>query len=270
MTDREKDSEELGNASDQAETTESAQDEGPAAEATEPSDEPGAEAAAAEEAQGDEGSETEEAEPVAAARSGKSSGLGGAGLAAAAVALLIGGAGGWFGHQMQTQKAMKAADAAVEGQGDAARGPCKDWETKICEDLGDNAYSCQRAKASSDLLPGSACKLALEAVPATLTKIHAARTSCDAMSTKLCAELGADSPGCKMVESQTPSFPPDKCDEIAKNYDQVLAQLKQMGARGPGGPPGMGGPHGPGGPRGPGGPGRGPGPAPGAMPPGHP
>jgi hypothetical protein len=164
-------------------------------------------------------------------------------------ALALGAAGGWFGHQLKLDKAMKAADAAVAGQGDAARGPCKDWETKICDEFGSEAFACNQAKSSSPILSGSACELALNTVRATITKIHAARSTCDTMSAKLCAEIGAETRTCQMVKKDTPTFPPEKCEEIAKNYDEVLAQLKSMEQRAgmggpPGGHPGMGGPPG--------------------------
>ncbi len=218
-----------------------------------------------------EQNELEEGEAVAAAQPAQRDSRGGSpGWLLAVAALAVGAAGGWFGHQLQAEKAMKAADAAVEGQGDAARGPCKDWEEKICGEFGDNSFSCGQAKSSSPILPGSACQLALKGVPETLTKIHSARTTCESISTKLCAELGAETRACKMVQTDTPTFAPEKCEEIAKNYDQVVAQLKTMEQRGgPGGPPGgpPGGRPGMGGPP----PGmRGPSPGMADRPPGHP
>ncbi len=225
----------------------------------------------ADSSEAEEENELREGDAVAAAPPAqKDSRGGGLGWLLAVAALAVGAAGGWFGHKLQAEKAMKAADAAVEGQGDAARGPCKDWEEKICGEFGDASFSCGQAKSSSPILPGSACQLALKAVPDTLTKIHSARTTCESITTKLCAELGAENRACKMVQTDTPTFPPEKCDEIAKNYDQVVAQLKTMEQRGgPGGPPGgspagrpgMGGPP----------PGmRGPSPGMADRPPGHP
>jgi hypothetical protein len=148
---------------------------------------------------------------------------------------------GWFGHDFQSKKAVKEADAAVEGKGDAARGPCKDWEEALCGGLGATAYACSQAKAASALLSGSACEQAQQGVLAKIEEIKAERAQCTELSDKLCGELGADGQACELVKTQTPSFPPERCEQMMQNYDQVLAQLKMMQERGaiPGqGPPG--------------------------------
>lgn len=152
---------------------------------------------------------------------------------------------GWFGHDFQMSKAEKEADAAVEGKGEAARGPCKDWEDAICGALGPTAYACSQAKSASTLLSGSACAQAQEGVTAKVDEIQAERAQCTELSTKLCSELGADGEACNLVKTQTPSFPPERCEQMMQNYDQVLAQLKMMQERGampgqrPPGHPGM-------------------------------
>lgn len=160
-------------------------------------------------------------------------------------ALLIGvlclGAGfgiGWGGHQFQTNKALKVADAAVQGEGEGARGPCKDWEKKLCDEFTETGFACTQAKGSSSLLSGSACAQALKSVDKTIDTIKAARASCTTLTDKLCGELGAETQTCGLVKTQTPSFPAEKCDEMMKNYDQVLQQLKMMEQRGAGMPPG--------------------------------
>jgi hypothetical protein len=111
-----------------------------------------------------------------------------------------------------------------------------------------------QAKGAIELMTPSTCDVALSNVPATLTKLKAARASCDKLVTKLCADLPPGSQMCAMVKDKTPSFPAQRCDEMLGHYDEVIGQLKQMeqqqggmmgGPGGPGGPgPGMSAPPG--------------------------
>jgi hypothetical protein len=180
-------------------------------------------------------------------------------LLLAIAGLALGAASGWFGHGIKVQKSYDSADAAVQGTGDAARGPCKDWEKQICEQLGEKSHGCTQAKTIGSVLPGSSCEVALKQVASTVEKIKAARSSCETIMTKLCSEIGDGSKACELVKTQTPTFPPEKCDQMMESYPQILAQLQQMEKRG--NVPGAGGPGGPGGP-----PMRGPGMPPGASP----
>jgi hypothetical protein len=153
------------------------------------------------------------------------------------LALLAGGAAGWFGHIQQSKAAAAKADSAAVGN----EGPCKAWEEAICSKSGAESAPCMQAKGATELLTASTCEVALTAMPATLEKLKAARASCDNLVTKLCGDLPPGSETCKMVKDKTPSFPSQRCDEMLKQYDQVIAELKQLDAMGgPGGPgPGM-------------------------------
>src|SRR5690606_35944400 len=136
---------------------------------------------------------------------GRSSGTS---LLIGALALAAGFGIGWFGHDYQTKKQSRAADAAVEGKGEAARGPCKDWETALCSKFSQNSHPCVQAQAASALLSGSACEQALKTMDAKVSEIEAARAPCTNLMEKLCGELGGESQACGLVKSQTPSFPP--------------------------------------------------------------
>lgn len=173
-------------------------------------------------------------------------------VAWAAVALVLGAAGGWFAREARAHELLNSAMGrgapATEG------GSCRAWETQICDSLGAEAFACQEAKSAAGLLPTAACDEALEAVPDTLAKLKEARQGCDSLVSKLCADLGAETQTCQMVKEKTPSFPPDRCDAMLEQYDQVIGQLRMMeqaqagmghGMGAPGmGAPGMGGPHG--------------------------
>jgi hypothetical protein len=152
------------------------------------------------------------------------------------LALLAGGAAGWFAHIQQSKAAAARADSAAVG----SDGPCKAWEEAICSKSGAESAPCMQAKGATELLTASTCEMALTAMPATLEKLKAARASCDNLVTKLCADLPPGSETCKMVKEKTPSFPSQRCDEMLKQYDQVIAELKQLDAMGGPGGPGMG------------------------------
>jgi hypothetical protein len=159
------------------------------------------------------------------------------------LALIAGGAGGWFGHMQQAKAAASKADAtaAPVGSTGVVKGPCGAWQDKICSGSGKESAACQQAKGAVELLTPSTCEAGLQAMPATLARIKTARASCDKLVAKLCGDLEPGSKTCTMVKERTPQFPPQRCDEMMKHYDEVIGQLKQMDAQGGpqmGGPPG--------------------------------
>jgi hypothetical protein len=144
-------------------------------------------------------------------------------------ALAAGAAAGWFGHVQQAKAAKLRADSAPVASGSAAAsGPCASWEKKICDGGGEQSAACQQAKGAAELLTPSTCAVALEAVPATLARVKAARASCEELVKKLCTDLPQGSATCDMVKERTPSFPPQRCQEMLKTYDQVLAEVKTI------------------------------------------
>jgi hypothetical protein len=154
----------------------------------------------------------------------------------AAVGLAAGAAVGWFGH-IATAKAKARADtaptpAASGSAATAKSGPCATLEKELCSKTGDASAACEQAKSAANLLTSGTCELALETVPAMIEKVKAARAVCDSLVTRLCNDLTPVSGACAMVKERTPSFPTERCVELNKNYDQVLAELKQMEAQG--------------------------------------
>jgi hypothetical protein len=168
------------------------------------------------------------------------------------LALAAGAAAGWFGQVQQAKAAAAKADAAPAPIGSAGvtTGPCRDWQDKICGSSGKQSAACSQAKGATELLTPSTCAAGLLAMPATLTRLKAARASCEKLVGKLCTDLPPGSETCAMVKDKTPSFPSQRCDEMLEHYDEVIAQLKQIDQQGGMQPGGMrmGGPGGPGGP----------------------
>jgi hypothetical protein len=161
------------------------------------------------------------------------------------VALAAGGAAGWFGHIQQAKAHTQRVDSAAAPAGSGVAGPCGNWQEKICASSGTTSAACQQAKGAMELLTPSTCEAALGTMPATLAKLKAARASCDSLVKKLCADLPPGSSTCEMVKERTPSFPAKRCDEMLKNYDAVIGELRSIDAQG-----GLGGPGGPGSPGG--------------------
>ena len=158
------------------------------------------------------------------------------------LALAAGAAAGWFGH-IEQAKAKLRTESAPAASGSAS-GACGTWEKKICSSSGEQSAACQQAKGATGLLTPTTCEVALEAVPATLAKVKAERASCDTLVSKLCKDLPPGSQTCNMVKERTPLFPSDRCKEMLKSYDQVLAEVRQldqnpmpMGMPGPGAGP---------------------------------
>jgi hypothetical protein len=164
------------------------------------------------------------------------------------LALAAGGAAGWFGHIQQAKAALKADSVATPAGSGVPAGPCGVWQSKLCTGVGgDKSSACSQAKGAVELLTPSTCEAALVSLPATLTKLKAARASCDKLVSKLCGDLTPGSQTCAMVKDKTPSFPAQRCDEMLKHYDEVIGELKRMDQQ----QGGMqmsapGGPHGPG------------------------
>ena len=146
----------------------------------------------------------------------------------AVVALAAGGAGGWF---LRDAKAAEDVSPTPDTGGAAAAGSagvCGDWAQKVCEGVGEENEACGQAKAAAGLLPEGACGSALADLPATVEKAKAARSTCDQLVEKACADLGKETETCKLVAAKTASFPASQCKQMLENYDKVLGELKQM------------------------------------------
>ena len=155
-------------------------------------------------------------------------GMSGTALLVALVALVIGVGIGWLARGTGVGAETVSPSASVSSSASAAGGPCDLWAEALCQEIGDPSDACQNARSAADLLPDGACQAARSEVPATLAKIKSARSTCDELVRKLCADLGEASDSCKIVKEKTPSFPTGQCDEMLGSYDEVVAELRQM------------------------------------------
>jgi len=58
-------------------------------------------------------------------------------------------------------------------------------------------------------------------------KVDADRKLCTDLMERLCKDVGPETDACKMVREKTPQFPTAQCEELTKNYDAVLKEIKQ-------------------------------------------
>ncbi len=156
------------------------------------------------------------------------SGLSPAAMMVGVVALVVGGAGGWFGHDAQAKNKLRAESVAAPAGSGGPTGPCGAWQQKVCAGTGEQSAACAEAKGATDLLTPSTCEVAIAGMPATLAKVKAGRASCEQLVSKICTDLPPGSATCSMVKERTPSFPSARCDDMLKHYAEVIQELKGM------------------------------------------
>jgi protein-disulfide isomerase len=152
-------------------------------------------------------------------------------IMAAVLACAAGGAAGWFIRDARASSAPVEASADPAASSPAAAGSagvCANWAKAVCDGAGAESETCEQATSASALLPAGACTQAMTDLAGTLERAKSARSSCDTLVEKLCADLGAETETCKMVRAKTPGMPSKQCGEMLKSYDRVLDELQQM------------------------------------------
>ncbi|HJX62700.1 MAG TPA: thioredoxin domain-containing protein [Polyangia bacterium] len=118
-------------------------------------------------------------------------------------------------------------DATVKSPA-AAASPCPEFVNAICAKAGKESPACQSVTATAELLSPAACKAASKDSSYALQKLGDQRKVCDHLASRLCKEIGDTTETCKMVQTQTKTFPPDRCTTMIEHYADVLADLKRM------------------------------------------
>jgi protein-disulfide isomerase len=119
------------------------------------------------------------------------------------------------------------APVAAGAQG----GSCDTFVTQLCERSGsDESALCASAKELGRVLPQSACVAALQDFAQMERQMDVERKVCTDLAERLCKDLGQDTTTCAMVRAETPQFPREQCEELAKNYADVLPQLQKQEA----------------------------------------
>jgi protein-disulfide isomerase len=117
-------------------------------------------------------------------------------------------------------------------KGDAAatgNGACDAYAKTLCGLTGEQSETCNAIKTVvGGLLPASACEAGAKDIDYSKGKLDSLKEVCTTLTAKLCKDLGEATQTCQMVKTQTPTFPPDRCQSLLQNYDAVLADLKRM------------------------------------------
>lgn len=130
-----------------------------------------------------------------------------------------------------TSKAKPAASGSSSAKpgGPELSGPCQAYVDALCEKLGGKQNpNCTTMTTAAELLSPGACNAAKRDMKYTTDKIAEKRKTCDTLVGRLCGELGKTSETCKMVETHTKTFPPERCKMMLERYPEVLADLKRM------------------------------------------
>lgn len=122
----------------------------------------------------------------------------------------------------------EAPKAAAGGAGADAElaGPCGDLVKKLCAEAGESGEVCTSAQQLSKVLPDSSCSAAVKDFASVQAKLKAARKVCDDVVARFCKELGEQTETCKFVREETAKFPTNRCEQVNKDFDKHLTQLK--------------------------------------------
>jgi protein-disulfide isomerase len=124
-------------------------------------------------------------------------------------------------------KAGEVAATAIEGDVTS----CTTLATKLCERAGAESATCTSVTKTTTLLSAKTCAVALADIEYSYTKVAAAGQACADLAERLCKDVGPDTQTCELVKTETPKMPPEQCEGMVAEYDQVLAQLVRMEAK---------------------------------------
>lgn len=128
-------------------------------------------------------------------------------------------------NEVESRQAPPAAEANVP---DA----CARYAEDFCAAVGgEGADECGAMRSAVRFLPARACRIAAGEIGAVAQRLEELRASCRELERRLCADVGEDGEGCRVVREQTPRFSPDRCRTMLDRYDDVLRELQRIDAR---------------------------------------
>ena len=111
-----------------------------------------------------------------------------------------------------------------------AAGPCDEFVSALCAKAGKESPACTSVTSAAEFLSPAACKAAGKDISYAIQKLGDQRKVCDQLASRLCKDIGDTTETCKMVQTQTKTFPPDRCSSMIAHYTEVLADLRRMEA----------------------------------------
>jgi protein-disulfide isomerase len=155
-------------------------------------------------------------------------------LVSVGATLAIAVMGATLASSCKPKGATSKADAAASGSASAKSGgpeltaACQSYVDALCDKVGKQSPTCQTVTQAAELLSPAACNAAKRDIKYTTDKVAEKRKSCDTLVSRLCGELGKTTETCKMVETHTKNFPPERCKMMLERYPEVIADLKRM------------------------------------------
>ena len=120
----------------------------------------------------------------------------------------------------------EAGKPTVDTSG-ATAADCEAYTKSLCDAAGAGA-TCESITTTLKILPPAACKVGMTDLEYSKKQLAEVNKSCNDLMDRLCKDLGEGTETCKMVRTKTPEFGSARCTKMLGEYDQVLAQLKQM------------------------------------------
>lgn len=155
----------------------------------------------------------------------------------ACLLVLFGSLGGIGCHPRPTTSPSDGAGEATanapqdEGSPEGDREACTRYVAHLCEAAGEGSAPCAGKDELILLLPSAACVAGERDFAYTTQRATALRATCTDVVGRLCAAIGPETDTCLMVRQQTEEFPAARCQDLANDYDAVLAEVQAIESR---------------------------------------
>jgi protein-disulfide isomerase len=103
-------------------------------------------------------------------------------------------------------------------------------EEQFCREAGTSTETCTRAQSTLSLLSGRTCVLALQDFAVMQRKLGERRARCNELADVLCGAVGPTSESCTSVREKLLDLPSSSCQELMKNREELIADLKRQEA----------------------------------------
>jgi len=128
----------------------------------------------------------------------------------------------------QSNPATTTAEAQTLAQPTSA---CERFATRLCSELGATTEACMSLHSVQELFPEKACEVALGDLDGAVERVRGLRKHCDELATKICSELGEQSPVCEEVKHDMPEVPVGQCPVLLRHYPELVSQLRARDQR---------------------------------------
>jgi predicted DsbA family dithiol-disulfide isomerase len=109
-------------------------------------------------------------------------------------------------------------------------GACQQYLERLCGALGPNSQACSEAYGTVALMAPRACQAGLDDFAVSQGRIETLHAACTKVIERICTDLGAESASCASMRRQAASIPPGHCAGLERDYDALLAALREREA----------------------------------------